>query len=221
MSQKTALIFGGTGLVGTSLTEELIKSELYSRILVFTRRNTDNRSNKVSNIVVDFDNPGSFAGEIIGDDMFICLGTTIKKAGTIKNMEKIDRDLPVSLATAAVNNGVKRISVVSSIGANSAASNYYLRIKGEMEKAMLDLNFETVAIVRPSLLLGNRNEKRFGESASKIFMKVFGIFLTGRFRKFRAIEAIDVARAMIWILNSRQGKGIFESDILQDLATQK
>ncbi len=222
MTQRIALLFGGTGLIGKALAEELCKSEQYEKIIVFTRRKAGFiDESKIVNIVVDFDNPDSFSRHIKGDDLYICLGTTIKKAGTIQKMEEIDRNLPVKLAMIAHENGVKRLAVVSSIGANESSSNYYLRIKGEMERSINEIDFETITVVRPSLLLGDRNEKRFGESVSKIIMKIFGFFLFGSFKKYRAIEGRDVAKAMIRILQEKAGKNIYESDQIQKLAGLK
>ena len=156
----------------------------------------------------------------MGDDVFICLGTTIKKAGSVKKMEEIDRDLPVMLASAAASNGVKRIAVVSSIGANTESANYYLRIKGEMEQEILKLKFENTAILRPSMLLGDRKEKRPGELAGKVVMKVFNPLLMGKMKKYRGIHGRDVARAMIAILQSKNVKNIYESDELQLIANK-
>ncbi len=222
MTLRTAILFGGTGLIGKALTEELCKSGQYEKIVLFSRKYTGYKDLPViENLVVDFEHPEIFSGEIKGDDLYICLGTTIKKAGSIQKMEKIDRDLPVLLAEYAFKNGIKRVAVVSSIGAASSSSNYYLRIKGEMENGFLNLDFETLAIVRPSLLLGERSEERFGESAAKVFMKVFGIFLFGKFKKYRAIEGRDVAKSMIRILSEYKGKGIFESDQLHEIADRK
>jgi uncharacterized protein YbjT (DUF2867 family) len=221
MTEKSALVFGGSGLVGRSLINELIISEDYMIIRVFSRNRSIGFSDtRIREYIVDFENPETFSENVTGDDMFICLGTTIKKAGSIKRMEEIDRDLPVTLASLAKSNGVKRLAVVSSIGANSGSSNYYLRIKGEMEDAILEKGFGKVAIVRPSILLGERGEKRLGESAGKFFMRIFGVFLYGSFRKYRAIEARDVARAMIRILSQDTGEKIFESDQLQEIADQ-
>ncbi len=222
MQKKTAVVFGGTGLVGSYLIRELLESEEYCKIVVFSRRKASPVVNeKLSEQIVDFENPVSYENRISGDDIFICLGTTIKKAGSVSRMEEIDRDLPVSLAKAALKNGAKGLAVISSIGAGEKSANYYLRIKGEMERDILDLDFTTIAVVRPSLLLGNRKEKRFGEDSGKFFMKAFGVFFWGRFRKYRAIEGRDVARAMIRILNNNTGKRIYESDELSELAAKK
>lgn len=222
MQKKTAVVFGGTGLVGSSLILELLESQEYCKIVVFSRRKASPVVNeKLSEQIVDFENPVSYESRISGDDIFICLGTTIKKAGSVSRMEEIDRDLPVSIAKAALKNGAKGLAVISSIGAGEKSANYYLRIKGEMERGILDLDFATTAVVRPSLLLGNRNEKRFGENAGKIFMKAFGVFFWGSFSKYRAIEGRDVARAMIRILNNNTGKRVYESDELRKLAAEK
>lgn len=222
MSQRTALVFGGTGLIGKALTEELYKSQSYDKILLFSRKDTGFAdSSKIVNNIVDFNHPESFYGKIKGDDLYICMGTTIKKAGSIQKMEEIDRDIPVKLAKHACENMVNRIVVVSSIGANDRSSNYYLRIKGEMERNILENDFETIAIVRPSLLLGKRTEKRLGESVSKVFMNVLGFFLLGNLKKYRAIEGRDVAKAMIRIVLEEKGKRIIESDQIQKIADQK
>jgi len=222
MSRKSAIVFGGTGLIGRAVIDELVDSDLYNTVLFFVRQKSGFKADsKVNEIIIDFNNLESFSEYIKGDDMFICLGTTIKKAGSIKRMEEIDRDLPVKIANLASANQVKRLAVVSSIGADARSSNYYLRIKGEMERRILEKDFETLAIVRPSLLLGQRKEKRFGESVGKVFMKLSGSLLFGKFRKYRAIEGKSVAKAMVRILNITTGKAIYESDVLQRMADQK
>jgi uncharacterized protein YbjT (DUF2867 family) len=220
MDARTALVFGSTGLIGRSLVEELCASDNYSAVKLFVRKqgSTVLQSDKIREFVVDFEKLNSYADQITGDDLYIALGTTIKKAGSVSKMEEIDRDLPVRIASIASANRIPRIAVVSSIGANALSGNYYLRIKGEMEKAILGLNFRCLAVVRPSILLGEREEKRFGENAGKFFMKIFGVFLAGKYLKYKAIEAKDVARAMIRILSDKTGKEIYESDKLQKLA---
>lgn len=218
MEKKTAIVFGSTGLIGNLLVEEMVHSGLYSRVKVFVRQSTGVTEPLVDEIVNDFSDPESLAPFINGDDVYICLGTTIKKAGSVANMEKIDRDLPVTIAELAFNRGAKRIAVVSSIGASARSGNYYLRIKGEMEEGILKLAYENCAIVRPSMLLGERKEKRTGESIGKVVMKIMNPLMIGKIKKYKAIHGRDVARAMIFILQQDPGKKIYESDELQKLA---
>jgi uncharacterized protein YbjT (DUF2867 family) len=220
MEGRTAIIFGATGLVGNLLLEELIKSPDYSSVKIFVRQPAGVSEVKIEEIITDFSDPDSFSAKIIGDDLFICLGTTIKKVGTVANMEKIDRDLPIMLAGIARKNGIKRIAVVSSIGASASSRNYYLRIKGEMEEGILKLDFEKIVIVRPSMLLGDRKERRTGEMVSKVVIKAFQPVLTGKLLKYRAIHGRNVARAMIILLQKETERKIFESDELQ-ITTRK
>ena len=218
MDKKSALIFGSTELIGNLLLEELIQSESYSAIRIFVRQPTGITEPNVEEVTVDFSRPEVFSQLIKGDDLFICLGTTIKKAGSVRRMEEIDRDLPIMIAGLAYSNGVKRIAVVSSLGANTGSKNYYLRIKGEMEEGIKKLDFECLAIVRPSMLLGERKEKRAGEAAGKVIMKSIKPLLTGKLRKYRAIHGRDVARAMISILQKEPARKIYESGELQKIA---
>jgi len=218
MAGKTALVFGATGLVGNLLLEELAKTNTYSKVKIFVRQKTGISLPGVEEIVTDFSVPETISNDIQGDDLYICLGTTIKKAGSVVNMEKIDRDLPVTIARTAKNNGVKGLAVVSSIGAAEGSKNYYLRIKGEMEKEIQKLDFERNFIVRPSMLLGNRKERRTGEIIGKVFMKTVEPVLAGKLKKFRAIHGRDVAKAMIGLLNGTPGNRIIESDELHQIA---
>ena len=218
MEGKTAIVFGATGLVGNLLIEEMETSKKYSSIRIFVRQTTGITLPGIEEIVTDFSDRESLTGQVRGDDLFICLGTTIKKAGSIANMEKIDRDLPVMVAGMAHNNGTKRIAVVSSIGATTSSKNYYLRIKGEMEQGIIELGFERTVIVRPSMLLGDRKEKRAGEIIGKVMMKTVQPLLAGKMKKFRAIHGRDVARSMITLLQGEPGISIIESDELQRIA---
>jgi uncharacterized protein YbjT (DUF2867 family) len=218
MNKRIALIFGSTGLVGNLLLAELIRSEIYSGIKIFVRQKSDISDPKVDEIIIDFSNLDSFSEQIKGDDLFICIGTTIKKAGSVANMEKIDRDLPVRLATIAQYNGVRKVAVVSSIGANSQSGNYYLRIKGEMEEGIIKLGFKQTTIGRPSMLLGDRNETRTGEIVGKAVMRILKPLLIGKLRKYRAINGRDVARALISVLQTDSAITILESDELQSIA---
>ncbi len=221
MNKRVALVFGSTGLVGNLLLEELIHSENYSLIKIFVRQVTGFSDPKVKEIFIDFSNPEIFSAQITGNDLFICLGSTIKKAGSVANLEKIDRDLPVQVASIASANGVEKVVVISSVGANPGSGNYYLRIKGEMERGIMQLHFNQIAIIRPSMLLGERKEKRTGEVVGKVVIQTFKPLLKGKLKKYRAIHSRDVARAMLSALDKDDPISIYESDEVQKLADHK
>jgi uncharacterized protein YbjT (DUF2867 family) len=219
MEKRTAIVFGATGLVGTALINELTGSDLYSAIKIFTRRETGFSDHAlVEEYVTDLSDISSLAPLLKGDDLYICLGTTIKKAGSVSRMEMIDRDLPVRIAEEARKGSVKRLAVVSSLGANSRSSNYYLRIKGEMEEGLKALDFSTLVLCRPSLLLGDRKEKRAGETFAKAFMAIAGVLLKGKLSKYKGIQASWVAKAMVKSLGETNGTVILESDSLVKIA---
>jgi uncharacterized protein YbjT (DUF2867 family) len=220
MEKRTALVFGATGLVGKALVEELCKSDSHDLIKIFARGKTGFAGReKIKEFTVDFNNLMTSSHLISGDELFICLGTTIKKAGSVSAMEEIDRDLPINIASIASGNSVEKLAVISSVGANPDSSNYYLRIKGEMESGLMKLKFRTLIILRPSMLLGERNERRTGEEIGKIVMKILGIFLIGRLSKYKGIEAKKVAIAMVRAINEKTGTEILESDALKKIAT--
>lgn len=219
MEKRIALVFGASGLVGKAIVEELCRSDQYATVIVFVRSTTGFRNTeKIKEIFTDFDNLKKQSEMISGHDIFICLGTTIKKAGSVKRMEEIDRDLPVEIASIASGNSVERLAIISSVGANPASSNYYLRIKGEMEREIMKLKFSTLIIARPSLLLGKRSESRIFEKISKMMMRIMSIFLIGRLARYKAIYGKDVAKAMVKAVNDKSGKHIIESEMLQQIS---
>ena len=221
MMNKTAIVFGATGLVGSELLYHLIKDIRYKAVKVFTRRELHIEHIKVVEKIVDIEILEEYSDSIKGDDLFICIGTTRKKAGSVERMEEIDRKLPGQIAKAALANGVKNIAVVSSIGADPDSGNYYYRIKGQMEEDILAMEFARKRILRPSILLGKREEVRVLESIGKTAIKGFGFMLNGRRRKYRGIEARDVAYAMLREINNINGKEIYESDEIVELASDQ
>ncbi|MFP4487691.1 MAG: NAD(P)H-binding protein [Bacteroidales bacterium] len=220
MVNKTAIVFGATGLTGSALVNELIQNMRYTAVKVFARRDLDLEHIKVIEHIVNIEKPGEYSDIIKGDDLFICLGTTMRKAGSVKRMEEIDRDLPLAIAKAALLNGVRNIAVVSSIGANPSSRNYYSRIKGELEQSILAMQFKRKVIVRPSVLLGKRSEIRILESMGKALVQAFGFLLTGKNKKYRGIKAAVVAKAMVRAINESNGKEIYESDELVELSAK-
>ncbi|OFY47621.1 MAG: hypothetical protein A2X22_02445 [Bacteroidetes bacterium GWF2_49_14] len=214
--KRSALVFGATGLVGRYLVEELIDNQEYSLIKVFGRGEYQAKNEKIEYHRIDFDQPGSWSGRVTGDDLFVCLGTTIRKAGSVAMMERIDRDYPASIARIGAENGIRRVAVVSSMGANPASKNYYLRIKGQMEERIMAAGIAKKVIVRPSMLMGDRVEFRFSEWLAKGVMTVINPLLAGSARKYRGIHGRTVARAMIGLLKFPSDQVVFQSDRLLD-----
>lgn len=216
---KTALVFGASGLVGGALVQLLIEDNDYVKIVLFNRRALAFDSPKIEEHILEVENVEAYKELVKGNVLYICLGTTIKKAGSVERMEQIDRDLPINIAKIASENDVDSIVSVSSVGANMHSRNNYLRMKGEMEKGLMDLPFKQVIIARPSMLLGERNEIRKAELVAKLVIKKMDFLLWGSMKKYRGIHAKAVARAMQKLVKLGVSTQIVESDQLAKIAS--
>ncbi len=192
---KTALVLGATGLVGSALVEQLIRSDAYEKVILFLRRSSGKQSEKLVEHIIDFDDPESWKHLVKGDVLFSAFGTTIKKAGSKENQFRIDYTYQYQFAEAAKNNGVVTYVLVSSAGADSKSKIFYSRMKGQLDDAVQKLGFENRVILKSSVLVGQRSETRFGETMGIVFGRLL-TRLPG-WRKYRPIEAVTVARAMI------------------------
>ena len=141
----------------------------------------------------------------IRDSIYICLGTTIKKAGSQSEFKKVDFDYCVSFAWIAWEAGATKISLVSSVGANPYTKNFYLKTKGEVEEEIKKIDFQVINIFRPSLLLGRRDESRFLEKIGQNLSSFINLFLIGYFRKYRSIKSSNVTYCMA---NCEQSDGV-------------
>lgn len=215
---KTAIIIGSTGLTGSHLLRKLLSGDVYDKVICFVRNGSKISHPKLVQHIVDFDNPESYQDLIEGNDMFCCLGTTIKKAGSQEAFEKVDLLYPIQFAKAAVAKGVKQFSIISSIGANPQSQNFYLRTKGKCEESLRTLSFQSTSIFRPSLLLGNRKEFRLGEKIGEYLMKILSVFLVGKLKKYRPIKSKDVADAMYQTAQSNTvGFHVYESNEIVEM----
>jgi uncharacterized protein YbjT (DUF2867 family) len=216
---RTALIAGASGLVGGFLLRQLLELPEYGKVISLGRRPLELTHPKLVQLTVDFGALEKITADLQCDDAFCCLGTTIRKAGSQENFRAIDQAAVLAVAWAARRNGAQRFFVVSSLGANAQSRVFYNRVKGETEEALEVLDFPTLAIFRPSLLLGPRTEKRLGEKIGAALMWVAEPLLFGGLRQYRAIQAEVVARAMSRCSFGRPGQGvlIFPSDEIQDL----
>lgn len=210
---KTALIAGSTGLIGSQLLQLLLDSDRYSHVIALTRQNLPLQHSKLTQLKIDFSKLGESLDDFAADDIYCCLGTTMAKAGTKENFYQVDFYYPLLLAKSGKQRGAKQYMLVSALGADKNSSIYYNQVKGEIEEAVTKEHFEATHIFRPSLLLGDRSEQRTGEDAARIFYKIFGFLIP---KKYKAIDSANVARAMLHFASQEQkGIHIHESKDLQ------
>lgn len=215
----TALIAGASGLVGSSLLRQLLAAPEYDRVIALVRRPLDLTHPKLVQVTVDFAALERATADLRCDDAFCCLGTTRRQAGSPAAFRAVDHAAVLAFAWAARRNGAARFFVVSSLGANARSRFFYNRVKGETEEALEVLGFRTLAIFRPSLLLGRRAQPRLGERVGAVVMWLAEPLLLGGLRKYRAIQAGVVARAMVRCSFGREGQGvlILPSDEIEDM----
>lgn len=212
---KTALIVGATGLIGGHLTRKIVNDPSYSTIKVLARKPLDFQHPKLEQIVVDFDKLD--ASLIKADDVFCCLGTTMKQAGSKEAFYKVDFTYPFEVAKAALKNGARQYLIVTAMGADAKSMFYYNRVKGEIENALTDLNYSTLLIFHPSLLLGERKDYRAGESFATVVMRALD-FITPL--KYKAIKGETVANAMLtYAQKGIKGTQIIESGTMQSFGS--
>ena len=210
---RTALIIGATGLVGGHCLELLLQDEHYAHVATIGRRPAARVHRKLKQHIIDFKTLKPEADVTKADDVFCCIGTTIKKAGSREAFRKVDYEYPLDVARVVAENGAQQFLLVSSVGADARSSMFYSRVKGEIEAAVSTLPFDGVHIFRPSLLLGKREEPRTGERIAEAVLKVFSFMLSGSWKKYRPIEARAVAAAMVGVAKRHpQGVNVFESD---------
>jgi len=214
---RTAAVFGTTGLIGNELTQLLSQNSEYGKVYAYARKQPNSLPSKIEHVAFDV----SLIKIPLGvDDVFVCLGTTMKKAGTKDAFRKVDYEMVVEIAKQAKDSSVKHFIVISSIGADPSSNNFYLKTKGEMEEAVKQFDFDYCGILRPSLLIGTRNEFRFGEKLAIVFFKIFSFIFVGPLRKYRGIKAEDVAKGMIMLTQSGIGKVTVESNIIKRIADE-
>lgn len=206
MSGKTAAILGATGMIGQDLLELLLEDPYFERVRILVRRPYASHHPKLEVKLVDFKDAESFklALEEV-DIIFSCIGTTQKNVkGDEALYREIDFDIPVNAARFGKEAGTEKFIIVSAIGADSHSRNFYLRLKGEVEKAVIAQDLAAVHIMQPSQLLGKRKEKRVAERIIMPVMKGLSVLLRGSLKKFKAIKGVDVAKAMITVSKSNK-----------------
>ena len=209
---KKALVVGATGLVGKQLVQKLLSSNDFDSITVLVRKSYPIKHPKLTELIINFDEIKT--QKLEADTVFCCLGTTMKKAGSKEKFYQVDFTYAFEIAKNAKENGAKQFLLVSAIEANPNSIFYYGRVKGEIEQALTELNFQNLLIFRPSLLAGKRDsDNRLGESIGTVFLKLFSFLIPN---KFKLIDSAKVAQGMMEIAQKNMlGKTIIKSDEIQ------
>ena len=199
MNEQIAVVIGATGLTGNFVVEELLKDEAFKTVRVLARKKVNKVHPKLQQEIVNFNDPNDYSDKFgEGDVIFCCIGTTQKKVKGDKLLyEKIDYDIPVNAATIGITKGFKKFLIISAIGANENSSNFYLKLKGRTEDALKQFPFLSLDIFQPSIINGNRKENRPVEKIAQVFMDLFSFLFLGPLKKYRAIGANNIARAMV------------------------
>lgn len=200
--ERTALIVGATGLIGGFLLKQLCDEPTYTKVICVTRKPIDkaqfgSNGAKLDNIVADFNRLAEFKEAMVADDVFCCLGTTIKVAGSQEAFRRVDYDYCIDTARLTRANGAQHYLLVSAIGANASSPVFYNRVKGQLEQDLREYKFPNLSIFRPSLLTGPRQEHRLGEAIGEKVMTVANLLLRGPFSNYHSIPGEQVARAML------------------------
>lgn len=194
---KSAVLFGASGLVGSSLLTQLLDHPGYDRIIIVVRKPLPIKHSKLIMIIGDYAALPGLKDQIRADEVFITLGTTKKKTPDQNEYYRVDHDYPVLAASIAKENGARSVLLVSAIDANANSKIFYVRTKGKVEADIIALGFEHTYIFRPSMLVGDRQESR---PAERLFIGLFAMInplLTGSWKRYRSIKVKDLAAAMI------------------------
>jgi len=195
---KSALIFGSSGFVGSYLLGELLNSSDYRQVTAVVRKSLNTTHPKLKTLIADYNSLPSVKSEIAADEVFITLGTTRANSPEKAAYYQVDHDYPVLAARITKENGAKSVFLLTAVGANPNSKFFYARTKGETERDVIALNFEHTHIFRPSVILGNRKQKRSQlEAALVSFWSALNPLLTWNADKYKGITAEDIAKAMV------------------------
>ena len=212
---KTAIILGATGLTGSILLKKLLKDPVYEKIKLFSRSTADMNSPKIKEHLIDMFQLENHSEAFKADVVFCCIGTTKSKTPDKETYKKIDYGIPVTAAKLAKQNGIETFIVISAMGADANSSIFYNKTKGEMQRDVLSQNIKNTYILQPSLIVGDRDENRFGEKVATFFMKTFGFLIP---KKYKMIKAETIAKAMLALAKKEFPKQQITSDEIKQIA---
>ncbi|HUC41473.1 MAG TPA: NAD(P)H-binding protein [Gemmatimonadales bacterium] len=212
---RTALLAGATGLIGNHVLQFLLADRTWGRVITVGRHITPHKHEKLEQRVLDLGELETMSDLPHVDDVFCCLGTTIKQAGSQPAFRRVDHEFVIALAQAGLRAGAHQFLLISAIGADPTSRVFYSRVKGETETVIGRLHYRSMQILRPSLLLGERREFRLGERIAAVTAPVVSLALFGRLRRYRPIKAETVARAMVnFAREVPLGPNVFEYDAM-------
>ncbi len=215
--KKKAIILGATGLTGSHLLELLIQDSTYESIKVFTRSKLPVTHPKLEEHEIDLLKLSDHADKFTADVVFCCIGTTKSKTPNKELYRAIDYGIPVEAAKLCKKNSINYFITISAIGANPKSKVFYNRLKGEMERDVLAQQIEHTQLLQPSLIVGNRDEKRTGEDLSKQFMKIFDFLIPAR---YKMIEGRTIAKAMAQMARKPTKEHIIPSEKIKEIAKE-
>lgn len=213
--KKKAIILGATGLTGSHLLDLLLQDPSYDTIKVFTRKKLGIIHSKIEEHVIDLLKLNDYAAQFTADVVFCCIGTTKAKTPNKELYRAIDYAIPVQAAKLSKQNSINSFIAISALGANPQSNIFYNRTKGEMERDILAQEIENTQLLQPSLIVGNRDEKRTGEDLSKQFMKLFGFLIPPR---YKMVEAESVAQTMLYLADNPAKGAIVPSEKIEKIA---
>lgn len=216
---RSAIVAGASGLVGERVLRRLLAGGTYDRVIAFVRGPINLTHKKLEQRTVDYERMGRMSAFPRAEDVFCCLGTTIRKAGSPEAFHTVDVGYVARLAEVSVRAGSTQFLLVSAVGASAQSGNFYLRCKGEAEDMVRTLPYQGVQIFRPSFLIGHRRERRAGEAVGIALARVLSVAMIGPASRYRPIRADDVAKAMVAVADeSPPGIHVYESKAMQALA---
>jgi uncharacterized protein YbjT (DUF2867 family) len=204
--QKNVLLIGASGLIGSELVQLLLRDDKIKTVKVFVRKSLAITDQKLIEILVNFERLEDFKHEFQGDALFCCIGTTRNKTPDLVAYKAIDYGIVLAAANLARKNQVPQVHLVSAIGAAVSSKIFYNRLKGEIEKDVLKLDFPTTVIYQPAMLIGKRSESRPAEFIAQKLMPFFDVFLLGKAQKYHSIKAKKVAESMLDNLHKPQNE---------------
>jgi uncharacterized protein YbjT (DUF2867 family) len=217
MTNRKALIVGATGLIGGYCLQNLIDDSTYSEVIALVRKPLLKTHRKLKQVVSKFDkNLEHELSNIQVHDVYCCLGSTIKRAGSQQAFQAVDLYLVVAVADIMRRQGAEQFVVISAMGADKNSKVFYNRVKGEMESALQELGYPCLRIIRPSLLLGNRKEFRLGERIGILLTPVLKPLMLGSLKRYSPVQAESVAEFMVNVAQEEpvSGAHVYESDII-------